>query len=184
MAIEKYATQCFVIDSYEQSENDRAYKLFTREFGLVTAQAKSIRKLESKLRAHVLPRTISLVTLVKGREVWRLVGGEEVLQSNNRIYEITKLLNRFVRGEGTHKALYDRLVSYVKNTEVLDPNKSRILLYYIVLVELGYADAQIIGAKSLTEYIRFDINELYTRLLLSYDDVRKHIHEVLKEMQL
>lgn len=184
MAIEKYATQCFVIDSYEQSENDKAYKLFTREFGLVIAHAKSIRKLESKLRAHVLPRTVSLVTLVKGREVWRLVGGEEVLQSDNRIYEITKLLNRFVRGEGAHKTLYDRLLSYVKNKETFEINKSRILLYYIVLVELGYADARVIGAKTLKEYISFDINDLYTRLLLSYDEVKKHIHDVLKEMQL
>lgn len=184
MAIEKYVTQCFVIDCYEQSENDRAYKLFTREFGLVIAHAKSIRKLESKLRAHVLPRTISLVTLVKGREVWRLVGSEEYLHSNDRLYEVTKLLNRFVRGEGAHKTLYDRLVSFVKNKEVFDENKSRVLLYYIMLVELGYADARVIGAKTLKEYIGFDINDLYTRLLLSYDDVRKHIHEVLKEMQL
>ena len=77
MAIEKYVTKCIVIESYDRGEHDRVYKLFTREYGMVLAHAKSIRKLESKLRAHVRPRSVALVTLVQGKEVWRLVGAEE-----------------------------------------------------------------------------------------------------------
>ena len=78
MAIEKYTTQCIVVESFDQGEHDRAYKLFTRDFGLVTAHAKSIRKLESKLRAHVRPRSVSLVTLVRGMETSRR-GGSDTL---------------------------------------------------------------------------------------------------------
>lgn len=184
MAIEKYVTPAMVIESFEQGEHDRAYKLFTREFGLIIAHAKSIRKLESKMKSHVLPRTESLVTLVRGKEVWRLVGAEEKYAERKMIHEVTALIKRFIRGEGAHKALYDRLQEFLEVSVKYDLRTSRILLYYILLVELGYADAKAIGAKDIKEYISFSVDDLYTHLILSIDSVSKHIHEVLKEMQL
>jgi recombinational DNA repair protein (RecF pathway) len=184
MAIEKYSTKCFVIESYAQGENDRAYKLFTREFGLITVHAKSVRKLESKLRAHILPRTLSFVTIVKGKEVWRLVGAQELESVPEIIYEVTTLIKRFIRGEGTHKALYDRLIIFLEYAPQYDIQKARLLLYFILLVELGYADAKIIGVKDIKEYVSWSIDDLYTHLLLSHDAVRKHVQLVLQEMQL
>ena len=184
MAIEKYVTRSIVLESYDQGEHDRAYKIFTREYGLLICQAKSIRKLESKLRAHVLPRTLSLVTLVKGREVWRLVGAENEILTSKYIHEVTTLLRRFIRGEGTHKALYDRMVQFLTNSHSYDEQPSRLLLYYILLVELGYADAKVIGAKNIEEYVSFTVDDLYTHLLLTEKSVRKHVREVLEEIQL
>ncbi len=184
MAIEKYVTRAIILESYDQGEHDKAYKVFTREFGLLICQAKSIRKLESKLRAHVLPRSISLITLVQGREVWRLVGAENEMQNSPYIHEVTTLLKRFVRGEGIHRALYDRMVSFLESSPLYDEQSARLLLYYILLVELGYADAKVIGVHSLKEYISFSSNDLYTHLLLNKTQVRKHVQEVLKEIQL
>lgn len=188
MAIEKYVTKSIILESYDQGEHDRAYKVFTREFGLLTCQAKSIRKLESKLRAHILPRSLSLLTLVQGREVWRLVGAEREEQSSQYIHEIVILLKRFIRGEGAHKALYDRLMQLLiassHASSQYDEQVIRLLLYYIVLVDLGYADAKVIGAKNIQEYIAFSIDDLYTHLLLTKTDVTRHIKDVLKEIQL
>jgi recombinational DNA repair protein (RecF pathway) len=184
VAIEKYTTKCIVLDAYDQGEHDRAYKVFTREFGLLICQAKSVRKLESKLRAHMLPRTVSLITLVQGREVWRLVGAEKEKIESPYIYETTTLLKRFMRGEGAHKALYDRIIAFLDSKEVYDEQTVRLLLYYILLVELGYADAKVVGAKDIKEYIGFSISDLYTHLLLTKNQVRSHVQEVLKEMQL
>lgn len=184
MAIEKYTTPALIVESFDQGEHDRVYKLFTREFGMVTAHAKSIRKLESKLRAHVLPRSFALVTLVQGREVWRLVGAEEKKQESTMLGDVATLLKRLIRGEGAHKALYDRLVEFLSMEASFDKQKTRLLLYYIVLVELGYADAKEIGAKDLKEYIHWNVGDLYTHLLLSHTRVRAHVHDVLKEMQL
>lgn len=184
MAIEKYVTRSIILESYDQGEHDRAYKIFTREFGLLICQAKSIRKLESKLRPHVLPRTLSLVTLVKGREVWRLVGAESEALDSKYIHEVTTLLKRFIRGEGTHKALYDRLIQFMNSSSLYEERSTRLLLYYILLVELGYADAKMIGAKNIEEYVSFSIDDLYTHLLLSEKSVRHHVREVLEEIQL
>jgi DNA repair protein RecO len=184
MAIEKYVTKCIVIDSYDYSEHDRVCVLFTREFGMVRAHAKSIRKLESKLRAHVLPRTVSLVTLVAGREVWRLVGAEQIESTTPGIHEVTQLIKRFMKGEGAHKALYDRVIDFLENLSHYEEQKSRLLIYYILLVELGYADAKVIGAKDIQEYIKWNVDDMYMHLLLSYDPVRSHVHAVLKEIHL
>lgn len=184
MAIEKYTTKCIVLDSYAQGENDRVYKLFTREFGLVMAHAKSIRKLESKLRAHVLPRKTALVTLVLGKEVWRLVGAEEQKVPHAIIHEATQLLNRFIRGEGEHKVLYDRIITLLENAFKYDAQKIRLLLYYSILVELGYADVKILGAQSMKEYVVWNVDDLYTHLLLREGKVRSHVHAVLQEIQL
>lgn len=184
MAIEKYTTKCIILDAYDQGEHDKAYKVFTREFGLIICQAKSVRKLESKLRSHMLPRSVSLITLVQGKEVWRLVGAEKEMVDSPYIHEVTTLLKRFVRGEGAHKALYDRSIAFLTSQEAYDDQMIRLLLYYILLVELGYADAKVIGAKDIKEYISYSINDLYTHLLLSKVQVRRHVQEVLKEMQL
>ncbi len=184
MAIEKYVTRSIVLESYDQGEHDRAFKIFTREFGLLICQAKSIRKLESKLRAHILPRSFSLVTLVQGREVWRLVGAENEVVESKYIHEVTTLLKRFIRGEGAHKALYDRLTQFLISSSSYNEQATRLLLYYIVLVELGYADAKVIGAKNIQEYISFSIDDLYTHLLLTKNSVRDHVRAVLEEIQL
>lgn len=184
MAIEKYTTKCIILDAYDQGEHDKAYKVFTREFGLLICQAKSVRKLESKLRAHMLPRSVALITLVQGREVWRLVGAENEKVESPYMHEATTLLKRFVRGEGAHKALYDRIISFFESQAIYDEQTVRLLLYYLVLVELGYADAKVVGAKDIKEYIGFTVSDLYTHLLLTKIQVREHVQAVLKEMQL
>ena len=184
MAIEKYVTRAIVLESYDQGEHDKAFKVFTREFGLLICHAKSVRKLESKLRAHVLPRSCSLITLVKGREVWRLVGAEEESLPSLYIQEVTTLLKRFIRGEGANIMLYDRMISFLKSSLSYDEQMARLLLYYIVLVELGYADAKVIGVKDSKEYLTLSVDDLYTRLLLTKKDVRAHVQDVLKEMQM
>ncbi len=184
MAIEKYTTKCIVLDSYPNGEHDRVYKLFTREFGLIMAHAKSIRKLESKLRAHVLPRSLSLVTLVLGKEVWRLVGAEEQRGIHSNIHEVTQLLNRFIRGEGEHKALYDRVITLMMSSSSYDVQKLRLLAYYIILTELGYADVKVIGAQSMKEYLAWNMDDIYLHMLLHETKVKSHVHAVLQEMQL
>lgn len=184
MAIEKYTTKAIVLEGYDQGEHDRVYKAFTREFGLLMCHAKSVRKLESKLRAHLLPRGLTLLTIVQGKEVWRVVGAEKIPISSLYIHEITLLLKRFIRGEGAHKALFDRMVTMITTDEIYDEQVVKLLLYYIVLVELGYADAKVIGAKDIKEYVSFSVDDLYTHILLTKQQVKRHIQDVLKEIQL
>jgi recombinational DNA repair protein (RecF pathway) len=184
MAIEKYVTRAIILESYDQGEHDKAFKVFSREFGLLICQAKSVRKLESKLRAHILPRSISLITLVQGREVWRLVGAENEVIRSPYIHEATTLLKRFVQGVGAHTTLYDRIISFFARASLYDGQMARLLLYYIFLVELGYADVKAIGVCDSKEYASLSIDDLYTRLLLAKGNVKAHLEEVLQELHL
>ncbi len=183
MSIEKYTTPTFVLASYENGEHDRMYKLFTRDFGLVFAKATSVRKLESKLRAHLQTGRMSRVTLVKGREVWRITGGEEMIGTTSICKDIVMLLERFVRGEGNQKRLFDHMYALaLKNG--LEERISRLLAYYLILVDLGYADAERIGALNIEQYISWNMDDLYTQLILTKDVVRPHVMSVLEEIQL
>jgi len=184
MAIEKYTTKSIVLKAYAQGEHDYVYKLFTRDFGVVMAIAKSVRKLESKLRPHLIPGKTSVVTMVKGREIWRITGAVEEGSSQAIMRDVILLVSRFMQGEGSHKRLFDRLLSLAEKASSYEETKARALLYYILLVDLGYADAKVIGANTLEEYISWSIDDLYTHLLLSYENVRRHVHTVLKDMQL
>lgn len=184
MSIEKYTTECFVLEGYERAEHDKVFLLFTREFGLISAHAKSVRKLESKLRAHLLPGNMTTATLVKGKEFWRLVGAQEKHIPKKFLPDVAAYLKRFVKGEGANKAMYDRVVSLLEKERGYDEPKMRLLLLYVILVSLGYADAKVLGAKTIQEFARFTADDLYTHLLLSYASVRSHTLLVMKEMQL
>lgn len=184
MSIEKYTTQALVIAIYDSGEHDRVYKLFTRDFGLVMAHARSIRKLESKLRFHLMIGREVRVTLVKGREVWRLVGSGEMSPKNLFLHEVCQIIGRFVHGEGAHKKLFDKLLTLSSRSKDYDQMKTSVLAQFILLVDLGYADARIIGVKDLEEYKTFNIEDLYTHLLLNYKEVVLHIHNVVKETHL
>jgi recombinational DNA repair protein (RecF pathway) len=184
VAIEKYTTKCIILDEYDQGEHDRVFKVFTREFGLLFVHAKSIRKLESKLRIHMLPRSVAVVTLVKGKEVWRLVGAEKQYANYKHGVEVVTLLSRFIRGEGAHPQLYDRLSDFLETSTMFEDRISNLLLYYIIFLDLGYADTKIFGITSMKEYATWSIQDLFTKTILAQDQLRKHIHLVLKEIQL
>lgn len=184
MAIDKYTTEGIVIEGYDQGEHDRVFKVFTKDFGLLTVHGRSIRKLESKLRAHVLPRSVTRLTIVRGKEVWRLTGAERMVFDVPHLPLVVELIKRFIKGESVNKRLYKRAISVAQLSHSHDQDKVRLLIYYVFLVELGYADAQVIGATTIRDYASYEAEDLYTHLLLNYQEVRNHTLLVLKEIQL
>ncbi len=173
MSILKHTTKSIVVDIFDQGENDRVYKLFTRDFGMIFAHAKSIRKLESKLRPHLAIGRLQTVTVVKGREVFRITGASDSGEKNIFLHDVTQILNRFIRGEGTHKKLFDKIIDLSQKIKIFDNTKLRTLVYFIILVDLGYADAKMIGVKDISEYINLNVDDLYTHLLLNYEQIKK-----------
>lgn len=186
MAIEKYTTKAFILREYEQGESDKVYKVFTEEFGLLFILAKGVRKLESKLRFHLKPGKAVLVTLVKGRDVWRLTGVESVtVDSHEDEALVISLIERFVRGEVTQKNLFRHTDEYFIVNPSLHAKDVRILtLYYVFLVDLGYADGLVSGASSMDEFFSFTIEDHMTHVFLRKEAVKKHVHIILSEMQL
>lgn len=185
MAIEKQTTKAFILNDYEQSESDKVYKLFTKDFGVIFALAKSVRKLESKLRFHLEKTKLVSVTLVKGKEVWRLTGVESVERETEDSALLCKLVERFVRGEGAQTKLFDHAYEYAVSPHVSTTKDIRTLtLYYVFLVDLGYADGLVSGAKDMAEFFAFTMEDHFTHVFLRKAEIARHVHTVLSEMQL
>lgn len=117
MAHHLYTTDAFVLRSIETGEANRTLDLFTKELGLVRVVGRSLRQGKSKLRFGLQPLSFAHVTLVRGKDVWRLTGSLPELSLTSLLRHEKKklylsaragsLLARLVQGEEKNEALYD-----------------------------------------------------------------------------
>ena len=199
MSIEKYTTEAFILREYERDENDMVYKVWTRDFGIIFVLARSVRKITAKLRMVIKKNDFILITVVKGKDVWRLTGAEEYknnisIESGDWQFKAKKIIgeaiNKLIEEKKTYKKLFDRLESIFiseqdyKSFSLVDINKFKILITYIVLVDTGYADARGIGAKDLEEYKTFSMKDFYTHFILNEKEVKAQVVNVLKEIMI
>lgn len=118
----KYVTSSFVLARTPLAESATLVTLLTDEFGLIRARAEGLRKPGAKL-AHAL-QTLdrSEVTLVRGKEGWRLSGAIldahwfEKLDRASRLRagRIAGLLLRLVHGEANEPALFDLFADFIR----------------------------------------------------------------------
>ncbi len=69
-------TNGYIIGSRDYGEANRLYYLLTRDHGLIMALAQSVRELRSKLRYQLRDFVRLRLTLVRGREIWRITAVE------------------------------------------------------------------------------------------------------------
>lgn len=118
----KYVTGAIVLQRTPLAESATLVTLLTAEFGLIRARAEGLRKPGAKL-AHAL-QTLDRceVTLVRGKEGWRVSGAllEEswfsLLSRPSRLRagRITGLLLRLVHGETNDPLLFTLFSSFVR----------------------------------------------------------------------
>ena len=187
MSIEKYITEGLILKKYEQGENDLTFKVFTFEFGVIFVLAKSIRKINAKLRMQMQVYHFVRLTLVKGREAWRLTGANENITRDNNLIEksviISECVNRFLPSEKPQKVTFERLKD-ILSLKKINLNDFRTLVYYIVLVDTGYADIKVIGIQNMEEYKSFTASDLQTYFILNEKEVKFHLKKVLSESML
>ena len=112
---QKYQTDALVIGSRESGENDRAFALYTRDFGLVRARASAVRKEKSRMRYALQNCARANVALVKGKRGWRIAGAASVraasadLRGVAAFARISELVVRLVHGEEKNEYLFAAL---------------------------------------------------------------------------
>jgi recombinational DNA repair protein (RecF pathway) len=72
-----YTTDSFVIKNNPSKDADVSLLLFTEQFGLLYAAAKSARAGMSKLKSSLQTTNFSSISMVKGREVWRVTNAKK-----------------------------------------------------------------------------------------------------------
>lgn len=151
MSYATYTTDALVCGAYDRNTADRSYLLFTREAGMLYADAKSVREERSKQRYALQEFSYVRVSLIKGKHTWK-VGSVETLhndyteavsrEARGSVVRLYKVLRRYIRGEEVARELFD----YVCNAlaALRGVAQSRELLERIVeaniLWRLGYVD--------------------------------------------
>jgi len=115
-----YKTQGFVLGSTNVGEAHRYISLFTRDLGLVHAHARSVREERSKLRFSLQNFSYGDISLVRGREIWRITGAQQYynvyrdcLPDTNKqvlVSRLFSLVRRMVHGEEKNDYLFSVLI--------------------------------------------------------------------------
>lgn len=139
MSYHIYTTKGIVLSMRPIHEADRIYSILTRDLGLIRARAISVRKGASKLRGSIEPYSIANVSLVRGKEFWRLTSVEHIKKVlvNPAIAKPLALLEKLVQGEAQHVELFDVVEKYMLEEKVRDED-FEIEFVSNVLYELGY----------------------------------------------
>lgn len=137
MSYHIYTTKGIILSTKPYQEADRVYKILTREFGLIYATATGVRRAESKLRGSLEPLRISSISLVRGKEFWRITSAESlgpISQSVSTLRPLS-LLEKLVQGEEPHPELFDAIESMLLTSEDSD---TEVSLASKILYHLGY----------------------------------------------
>ena len=115
-----YHTPAFVLGSEPFGEGSKRFTLFTRELGLISGNATSVREERSKLRYALQDFSYSDITLVRGKDSWRLTSAvlieniynvfrntPEVAALFGRVF---RLLQRLLAGEEKNEKLFDAVM--------------------------------------------------------------------------
>jgi DNA repair protein RecO len=155
MAYATYTTDALVCGTFDRNTADRSYLLFTREAGMLYADARSAREERSRQRYSLQDFTLVRVSLVKGKTGWK-VGS---IQAFNNFYHdsadqaargsvvsVFRLLRRFFKGEEAAPELFDYVVQSVQklSREQTDRAFLQMLIQVHILAELGYVDSQLL----------------------------------------
>jgi DNA repair protein RecO (recombination protein O) len=134
-----YTTKGLILSERPHKEADRIYSILTRDFGLIRAMALGVRKEASKLRGGLEPFSLSRISLVRGKEFWRVTSAQ-MIEKVSPIQEVVRplvLLEKLVQGEAAHPELFDVIEQFITSAKTQDES-FEINLVAQILFELGY----------------------------------------------
>ncbi|OGG47691.1 hypothetical protein A2761_02220 [Candidatus Kaiserbacteria bacterium RIFCSPHIGHO2_01_FULL_51_33] len=147
-----YDTESLVLGGVPVGENNRFLTLLTKEFGLVRAFARSVRVERSKLRYCLQDGSHARISLVRGRDLWRITGavflGElgntvQTREARQLVARVFLLVRRLAQGEERNERLFEvvmaLLVYLARESEIQkELSAAEQLTVLRILAALGY----------------------------------------------
>src|SRR3989344_4658930 len=116
MAHHVYDTEGFILGSTPLGEANHLISVLTQELGFIRGFARSSRRENSKLRYALQNLSFVRLSLVRGKEMWRIIGAHEGEQMYRELCHdeaklallgnLRALLMRLVQGEDRHEHLF------------------------------------------------------------------------------
>src|SRR5947207_241148 len=102
-----YQTDGFILASFDRGEANRYFHIFTRDLGMIQATAQGVRLIESKLRYSLQDYSLSHLSLVRGKDVWRITSASKLFNLHEEFgreqftvfARVFSLLRRLIAGE-------------------------------------------------------------------------------------
>lgn len=145
-----YTTEAFVFSLRPAGEGSAMVRVYTRELGFLSAWVQSARSVKSKLRFRVQPFSHLTVSLVRGRDMWRVVGvtdTDDEVRVRTRphclpvVSRVSQIFSRLLAGEERDAVLFDDFrngLSALLAVEVQNAVHVEIMLLLRALNHLGY----------------------------------------------
>ena len=146
-----YTTKAFIIKSLPIGEANKLYFLLTKDLGFIKATAQAVSSHKSKLKGHLEDFCMVKISVVKGREIWRITNVETEIQkpfSRNAdkfsiVKDIFSLLLRLLHGEEKNEQLFNYAESFYEFLSKNDLSKNNlknleVLMVLRILYSLGY----------------------------------------------
>jgi DNA repair protein RecO (recombination protein O) len=138
-----YRTNSIIFKKEDRSEADRAFAVFTYDFGRLDVYAKAIRKINSKLRAGIDIFYLSEIEFIRGKNNKTLTDAEPIEKNNNILYDfeklkiayqITNVMDKFIKGQQKDKEIWNLLTDTFKKLNVRQSaaNNQQLLYYYFL----------------------------------------------------
>lgn len=196
-----HKTEGFILGGGNMGEANRYISIFTKDIGLVKVVARSAREERSKLRYGLQDFSHSGISLVRGRDVWRLTGAseqynlhQEFCDSKDKLIVLARifsLLRRLLHGEEKNDELFEVLScgfeftrDNVLNEELLKNFECIIALR--ILYTLGYAAKKSEERECFKEFLNSPhLNHIILENVSAVkDSMISEINKALKESHL
>ncbi len=150
MAYHIYTTDALVCGSFDRGASDRSYLLYTEQFGMLYATARSVREERSRQRYALQDFALIRVSLVKGKSGWRigsvtplhhpfLVAADR--QTRAQLLRLYKTLRRFIPGTEAAPELFwltKTVIKQIISGHISNPEAYLVVVEARLLQELGY----------------------------------------------
>lgn len=133
-----YTTKGLVLSARPSREADRVYAILTEDLGLVHARAGGVRLEKSKLRGFLEPYSVVRISLVRGKEYWRVTSAEfmRALPARPALARPLALIEKLVAGEEPHPELFRAVESFINEHGIDESFETGLVA--TALYHLGY----------------------------------------------
>lgn len=153
MSYQTYTTEAIVCGTWTRNTADKSFLLFTKEAGMLYAEARSVREERSRQRFALQDFSYLRVSLIKGKQSWK-IGSIEPLQNfyltaddkaaRGSVVTIVRFLRRFYGVQESAPELFDYVVRVLGRltTDIPEREFCERVIQVHILHELGYADTR------------------------------------------
>jgi len=188
-----YTTEGFILKSANFGEANKYFFIFTRDFGLIKASAQGVRHLKSKLRYGLEDFSLAQISVVRGREIWRLTSAEKklIIKNVDKLQILSRfftLLLRLLHGEEKNDLLFSIIkegMNFLTQDKVKLDSETlasfECIMALRILSSLGYigklADFdQFISSPYFTPKLITDMSTLKNKAILEINKSLKETH--------